>query len=181
VIFPGQTIRNSMVQTEYDILALIKSKTTRKKGFSLLVGRYQEPLYWTIRRMLISHEDSRDVLQETFIRIWKNLDGYRQESKIFSWIYRIAINETFRFMEKKSKLIEGSMDLEEVMVQELERDKWINADEAEKKLQKAVLSLPTEQRMVVNMRYFDEMKYDEIAEILGTEVVSSTNKCLVTI
>lgn len=138
----------------------------------MLVDGYQDPLYWTIRRMVLSHEDSRDILQDTFLRIWKNLESFRQDSKLYSWMYRIAINETFRFMDKKKKILGEIIDLEDILLQHLESDTWINGSEAEIKLQKAILTLPPKQRMVFNMRYFDEMKYDEIAEILDTSVPS---------
>ena len=158
--------------SESDILFQLNNKKTRKQGFSMLVEKYQEPLYWNIRRMVISHEDTRDVLQETFIRVWKNLGNFKGNAKIYSWMYRIAINETFRFLEKKKRSPEEEIDLESMLLQKLESEPWINGTEAEMKLQRAILSLPPRQRQVFNMRYFGEMTYDEIAEVLNTSVES---------
>jgi RNA polymerase sigma-70 factor, ECF subfamily len=158
---------------ESKIVELVKNKQTRKQGVSLLIDLYQEQLYWHIRKMIISHDDTKDVLQEVFLRVWKNIDRFKGDSKLSSWLYRIATNETIRFLDKKRGLLQNSSELEESLTKELESSDFINGDKIQMELQKAILKLPEKQRLAFNMRYFDEMKYEDIAEILETTVNSS--------
>jgi RNA polymerase sigma-70 factor, ECF subfamily len=156
---------------ESELLVLLRDENQRRKGFSLLVKDYSESLYWQIRKMVLSHDDANDVLQNAFLKAWVNLDQFRGEAKISTWLYRIAINETYTFLNKERQKNQSSMtDLEDVMVQNLQGDSYFDGDAAEVKLQKAVLALPDKQRLVFNMKYYNEMKYEEISDILGTSV-----------
>ena len=154
-----------------DILDAFKSKTDQDMAFNLLVNRYQERLYWHIRRMVVDHDDSDDVLQNTFIKAYNGLKSFRGDSQLFTWLYRIATNESLTFLKKKrTKLFIPMVDVEHDLSQNLESDALISGDDIQLKLQKALLTLPEKQRLVFNMKYFDEMKYDQISEILGTSV-----------
>lgn len=156
---------------ETKILAWIKSPKTKYKGISQIVEIYQEPLYWHIRKMVISHDDAKDILQEVFLRVWNNVHNFKGDSKISTWLYRITINETSRFLDKKNRLLEKNR--QKTLENELISSDLINGDEIQMELQKAILKLPEKQRLVFNMRYFDDMKYENIAEILETTVNSS--------
>lgn len=154
-----------------DLLDLYKEEGKENYAFNLIVGKYGERLYWHIRKMVASHDDANDLLQNTFIKAWKALPEFREESKLFTWLYRIATNEVLTFLKRKQvrsflSLTDYSKKLENV----LESDTYFNGDVAQKALHKAILKLPEKQRIVFNMRYFDELKYEEISEILGTSV-----------
>ncbi len=156
---------------ETELLEMLRNESQRRKAFNILVEENSENLYWLIRKMVLSHDDANDVLQNTFLKAWSNLDQFRGESKIATWLYRIAINETYTFLNKeRQKNPSGITDLEDAMVQNLQGDSFFDGDEAVLKLQKAVSSLPEKQRMVFNMKYYDEMKYEEMSELLGTSV-----------
>ncbi len=132
---------------------------------------YQEKLYWHIRKMLLSHDDTNDVLQNTFLKAWNGIDNFRGESQISTWLYRIATNETLTFLaNKRTRNIQSINDVEDLLLQNLRSDNYINGNEAQLKLQRAILTLPEKQRLVFNMKYFDEMKYEEMEAILGTTV-----------
>ncbi len=153
------------------LVEMLRDESQRHKAFHLLVKDYSESLYWQIRKMVLSHDDANDVLQNTFLKCWANLGQFRGDSRISTWLYRIAINETYTFLNKeRQKNQSGITDLEDSMVQNLQGDAYFDGDEAALKLQKAVLSLPDKQRLVFNMKYYNEMKYEEISEILGTSV-----------
>ncbi len=157
--------------TDTDILNAIRNPETRNYGFSLLVRKYQKQVYWQIRRLVIDHEDADDLVQDTFIKVWKNLPGFREDSKLYTWIYRIAANETFTFLKNKRKLFFLPLiNVENQLAQKLEDDNFFTGDEIQRKLQKAILKLPDKQRLVFNMKYFDELKYEEMSEILETSV-----------
>ena len=144
---------------------------TREKAFRELISLYKERLYWHVRKIVISHDDTDDVLQNTFIKIYKNIGKFKQESKLFSWMYRIATNEAITFINKRNK--ERKVDISEVqeqIVSTLESDIYFSGEEIQEILQKAIASLPQKQQLVFNMKYFDNMKYTEISEILGTSV-----------
>src|SRR5690606_23318682 len=132
---------------------------------------YQRPLYNHIRNMVLDHDDANDVLQNTFVKVFRYLNGFKGESKLFSWIYRIATNEAISFLNQKSKR-NGFTNLEQQakLVENLETDTWFDGDEIQLKLQKAVSLLPEKQQLVFRMKYFQEMKYEEISEILVTSV-----------
>lgn len=153
------------------LLALFRDENSRSNAYNLIVLKYQKRLYWHIRRMVISHEDSDDVLQNTLIKAWKGLSNFKEESQLYSWLYRIATNETITFLNKKRKRFFISLnDVEKELSGKLESDDFYTGDEIQLKLQKAILTLPEKQRLVFNMKYYDELKYEEISEILGTSV-----------
>ncbi|MDO5510944.1 MAG: RNA polymerase sigma factor [Weeksellaceae bacterium] len=154
---------------EKDIIALIEKDSN--SGFRLLLQTYQKPIYYHIRQMVYNHQDADDITQNTFIKVYKNLSGFKKESKLFSWIYRIATNEALNFLKAQASKKNVSMD--EVALHlssNLESDAFFDADAAELQLQKAVASLPEKQRLVFQMKYFEEMTYEEISEILETSV-----------
>jgi RNA polymerase sigma-70 factor (ECF subfamily) len=133
--------------------------------------QYQERLYWHIRRIVLTHQNADDVLQETFIKIFRNIDGFKEESKLYSWMYRIATNEALSFLKRNSKIqgISGD-ELQNNQIVNLKADPYFDGDQAALELQKALLELPEKQRLVFNMKYFQELKYDEISAILETSV-----------
>ena len=142
--------------------------TTRLK-FEDLVKEYKERLYWHIRRMVVSHDDADDVLQNTFIKIYKNLDNFNGESQIYTWMYRIATNESITFINKRNRRVQlGSEELQQSLVDNLTSDPYFNGDDAQLKLQQAIDTLPAKQKQVFIMKYFDELQYNEISEILET-------------
>jgi RNA polymerase sigma factor (sigma-70 family) len=144
---------------------------SRNFAFSKLVNTYQERLYWHIRRIVIDHDDADDVLQNTFIKVFKHLDNFREDSQLFTWLYRIATNESISFLKKQRKHIFVSMDdVAHSLSSKLEADPQLSGDAIQLKLQQAILKLPNKQRLVFNMKYFEEMKYEEMSEILGTSV-----------
>ena len=154
-------------QDEQEIMNQLKDPKTRRKAFEQLVNQYSEQLYWQVRRIVLLHEDANDVLQNVFLKAWSKLDSFHQESKISTWLYRIALNESLDFMRrKKTQMI--STDDETMVGSMLMADDYFNGTEAEAMLQEAVAQLPEVQRTVFNMRYFDDMKYSEISEILQT-------------
>ncbi|MBE6283846.1 MAG: sigma-70 family RNA polymerase sigma factor [Mediterranea massiliensis] len=157
--------------SEREIMALLNSPDTVRRGFEMLVAQYSEQLYWQIRRMVLSHEDANDLLQNTFIKAWSNLDCFRAESKITTWLYRIASNECITFLNRQKILSTVSIDEPEAeSLYQLESDEYFNGDETQQIFQKALLTLPEKQRLVFNMKYFQEMKFEEISEILGVTV-----------
>jgi RNA polymerase sigma-70 factor (ECF subfamily) len=137
----------------------------------MLVKAYQQRVYWHIRRMVIYHNDADDVMQETWIKTWKGLAGFRKESSLYTWLYRIATNEALSHIKRKERITSipfesGGEELSSL----IESAPLVSGDEISKKLQKAIMQLPSKQRLIFNMRYFDEMKYEEISEVLGTTV-----------
>jgi len=155
------------------IIEKIKVEDTRKYGFNLLVKEYQQRMYWHIRKMVIDHEDTDDIMQEVFIKVWRNLDKFREDSSLYTWLYRIATNECLAFLKKKKRRF--FLPIHDV-VSELS-DKLSNSenvlldgDAIEIRLQKALLQLPDKQRIVFNMKYFEEMTFSDISEITGTSV-----------
>ena len=140
-------------------------------AFNQLVLKYQERLYWHIRKIVISHDDADDVLQNTLMKTWRSLSGFRADSSLFTWLYRIATNEALTFIkQKKKRAFAPWVDVEQKMSDQLVSDPWFNGDEIQLKLQQAILKLPEKQRIVFNMKYFDELKYEEMSEILETSV-----------
>ncbi len=158
--------------TEESILVeQLQNTLTKEKAFRVLITQYKERLYWHVRKIVISHDDADDVLQNTFIKIFKNIDKFNQESKLYSWMYRIATNESITFINKRAK--ERNVDISEMhsqLASTLESDVFFSGDEIQIILQKAIATLPTKQQLVFNMKYFDDLKYDEISEILETSV-----------
>lgn len=153
------------------LLQQFKEPETREKAYTALVKKYQEKLYWHIRRMLVSHEDSNDVLQNMFIKVWKNLDKFREDSQLYTWLYRIATNESLSFIEKQKKKRNSTQSLdneESYLSNELKADADFDSNKLEWKLQLAIQRLPEKQKAVFNLRYFEEMPYEEMSRVLET-------------
>jgi RNA polymerase sigma factor (sigma-70 family) len=156
-----------------ELLEKLRSDESRNYGFNLLVRKYQERIYWHIRKMVIDHDDADDLVQDTFLKVWKNIGSFRQDAQLYTWIYRIATNECLNFLRKKrSKFFLPINDVEHELSRKLESSDSIDGSEIQIKLQKALLKLPDKQRLVFNMKYYDEMKYEEISEITNTSVGS---------
>jgi RNA polymerase sigma-70 factor (ECF subfamily) len=154
-----------------DIIEGMKIPGKKEAAFTRLVEKYQERLYWHIRKIVIDHEDTDDVLQNTFLKIWKSLSDFRSDSMLFTWLYRIATNEALSFLkQKRRKAFSALDDTENKLAEQLESDPYFDGDEIQLKLQQSILKLPEKQRVVFNMKYFDGLKYEEMAEILGTSV-----------
>ena len=153
------------------LIEQLKNVQTKEKAFKELISLYKERLYWHIRKIVISHEDADDVLQNTFIKIFRNIDKFNQESKLFSWMYRIATNESITFINKRVKQRNVDIsDYQQNLASTLANDVFFTGDEIQLILQKAIATLPRKQQLVFNMKYFDELKYSEISEILETSV-----------
>ena len=149
----------------------LKNPDTRERAFESLMEQYKERLYWHIRKIVLDHDDANDVVQNTFIKIFININTFQEHSKIYTWMYRIATNEALNFIKSKSaKLGVKSEDWVEAKAAGLIADTFFDGDQMALELQKAIAKLPEKQRLVFNMRYFDEMKYDEISKILDTSV-----------
>jgi RNA polymerase sigma factor (sigma-70 family) len=156
---------------EITFIAELKNGKTKEKAFRILISKYKERLYWHIRKIVISHDDADDVLQNTFIKIFKNIDKFNEQSKLYSWMYRIATNESITFINKRAK--ERNVDISdyhEQLASTLESDVHFSGDEIQLILQKAIATLPQKHQLVFNMKYFDEIKYNEMSEILETSV-----------
>jgi RNA polymerase sigma-70 factor (ECF subfamily) len=144
-------------------------KTDLNKGFRLLVEKYSQRLYWHIRRLVILHEDAGDALQNTFINAWKNVAGFRNESSLYTWLYTIATNEALTLIYKRKRNSSVSIDeLESYFISSLEGSTWFDGDAAQLKLQNAILQLPEKQRIVFNLKYYDEMTYEDMSKVLKT-------------
>lgn len=154
---------------EKEFLDSLKNIDTRKHSFSQLVRLSSEPLYWKIRSIVYTHEDSNDILQNVWMKVWTNLDSYRGEAKLSSWLFRIAINESLTFLTREKKQLKmDESEFNDYMINQLESDSYFDGDEASLKLEKAILNLPERQKLVFQMKYFQDMKYSEISEILET-------------
>lgn len=150
---------------EQQITQLLAEAATQRKGFELLVRGYSEQLYWMIRKIVVEHDDANDVLQNTFLKAWNGLDSFHGDSKISTWLSRIAINESLDFLRRKKQ---PTVSVEEVTVSRLTADEYFDGTEAEAMLQEAIATLPDVQRTVFLLRYFDEMKYSDISQMLNT-------------
>ena len=167
--FDLQTSANDI--TDDQILSLCHEKTKIEQGFKLLMLAYQERLYWHIRQMVYEHEDANDVIQNTFIKVYKSIHKFEGKSKLYTWLYRIATNEAITFLNKKKKKSTTSLDNEEYNLDnQLKADEYFDGDEIQRKLYEALDQLPEKQKAVFNLRYFEEMSYAEMSEILGTSV-----------
>lgn len=156
------------LNAENNLIALLKDEKSRKEGIAALIKTYQMPLYWHIRKLVVNHDDSKDVLQEVFLRVWRSIDQFKGDSKLFTWLYRIATNESLRFNERKQKQLKNQMNLQEMLEKEMETSPFISGEEIQIALQKAIFKLTEKQRLVFNMHYFDDLDYSDIAEILET-------------
>lgn len=149
-----------------DIIKLIGKEETREKAFRMILSSYKERVYWLVRRIVISHDDADDVVQNAFIKVWENLAKYRGDANIYTWVYRIAVNEALAFLKKKKRQNLNLTDYGEVLVSNLESDVYFDGNDFQRKLQLALAKLPEQQRLVFNLKYFDEMKYKDMAKVL---------------
>lgn len=159
-----------MAELEEEIRQLLLKKATHKQAFDKIVKTYSERLYWHIRRMVHNHDDADDVLQNTYIKVWRNIASYRGDAKVYSWIYRIATNEALNLIRSNKKLYSVSDDLDTENTSALSGDIYFDSEAAEAQLHMAIQTLPDKQRAVFNLKYFEEMKYEEMSEVLETSV-----------
>lgn len=160
-----------MESSDLEIINDLKSEDRKELAFQKLVVTYQERLYWHIRKIVMNHDDTDDVLQNTFIKVWRNIDRFREESGLYTWLYRIATNESLTFVSSnKKKSFLPLNDASDLMLNNLTSDPYFEGDELQRRLQEAILRLPDKQRIVFNMKYFDEMKYEDMSKILDTSV-----------
>lgn len=157
-----------MAYDESIILRQLAEPVTRRQAFAALVGQYSEPLYWKIRRIVVTHEDANDVLQNVFIKAWSHVGEFQNRSKLSTWLYRIAINESLDFIRKQKARAQVSADENTSLASQLVADTYFDGDETQAQLQQAIASLPDVQRTVFNLRYFEEMKYSEMSKLLNT-------------
>ena len=152
------------------LLLLFRDKASKEQAFTAIVKKYQEKLYWHIRRLVIEHEDANDVLQNMFIKVWKGLDNFREDSQLYTWLYRIATNESLSFLEQEKKRAASSLqdEMDNDLSNKITADSYFDASRLEWKLQLAIQQLPEKQRVVFNLRYYDEMPYHEMSQILQT-------------
>lgn len=161
---------NSVIN-ESKLIAELQNERTARAAFDLLIRSYGEKMYWQIRRMVFNHDDANDILQNCFIKVWTNLHNFRGDAKLSTWLYKIAVNESINFLNKERQRRNLSEEGEaEYLLANLESDEYFDGDNLQKEFQKAIATLPEKQRLVFNMRYFDDMKYEQISEILGTSV-----------
>ena len=159
--------------TDKEIIEKIQDEKTVNYGFNLLMDKYQEKVYWVIRRMVIEHDSADDIAQETFVKVWKNIESFKGDSKLYTWIYRIATNEALNHLRKKKRRFFLPIgDVEHELSSSLDTDIYYSGDQIQLKLQKALLKLPEKQRLVFNMKYFEEMKFKDIAEVMDVSVGS---------
>lgn len=153
------------------LIERLRQPLTCREAFNDVIRQYSEPIYWQIRRMVENHDDANDILQNTFLKAWQSVEGFRGDAKLSTWLYKIALNESITFLAKERKRLSLSIDDEESHLANLiESDEYVDGDALALKLRKAVATLPEKQRLVFNMKYFDEMKYEQMSEILGTSV-----------
>ncbi len=155
-----------------DIIKLLQNKRSKDEGFSLLMEKYKQKVYWHIRRMLVVHEDAEDVMQETFINIYRFSDKFKGESSLYTWIYRIASNECLRHFRDKKLTLDSLDDSSSEMISVLKSEVEMTEDEMLLKFKEAILTLPRKQQLVFNMRYYDEMSYEDIAQVLESSVAT---------
>lgn len=154
---------------EKKLISLLQEEKTAHKAFETLVSEYSEPLYWHIRKMVVDHNDANDLLQNVFLKAWKNIHNFRGEAKLSTWLFKIAVNESLNFIQQQRQKRDISSDGgDDFLLKNIESDEYFDGDAVQLKLLKAIESLPEKQRLVFNMRYYDELKYEEISEILGT-------------
>jgi RNA polymerase sigma-70 factor (ECF subfamily) len=158
-----------MYLDDQELLYQFRQESTRERAFTEIVKKYQEKLYWHIRRMVVDHDDANDVVQNVFIKVWRALDNFREDSKLYTWLYRIATNESLTFLEQQKKKASVSLsDVETGLSNRVKADSNFDANKLEWKLQLAIQQLPEKQRIVFNLRYYDEMPYEEMSRVLDT-------------
>ncbi len=164
--------KNALPIDEKKLIEQLQNPKTASSAFDTLMRSYGEPVYWQIRKLVVRHEDADDILQNVFLKAWNNLQNFRGEAKLSTWLFKIAINESINFINKEKS--RNQLNLEDsddsFLLNNIEADEYFDGDELQAELLKAVAKLPEKQRLVFNMRYFDEMKYEDISEILGTSV-----------
>lgn len=152
-----------------DLLVQFQDPDLRNAAFNALVQKYQRKVYWLVRRMVIDHDDANDLTQDVFVKVWNHLDNFRQDSALYTWLYRVASNECLQFLNKKKRfLFVDISDSSKELEQKLDSGAYMEADEMQLKFQKAMLRLPEKQRLTFQLRYYDELPYSEIAAITGT-------------
>jgi len=157
--------------TDIELLAMFRKCEQKHYAFNLLVKKYQKKIYLFARRMVIIHEDADDIVQNVFIKVWNNLDGFREDAQFFTWLYRIAVNESLSFLKSKQLRTFLSFSSPEALaLNSIRDDNFFNGDEIQTRLRQAIIKLPKKQQLVFNMRYFDEMSYEEMSNVLGTSV-----------
>ena len=160
-----------MSLSDEEILARFRDKEGRNYAFNLLVRKYEKKLYWVIRRLVIDHDDANDLAQNVWVKVWENLENFKAESQLYTWLYRISANEALTFLSRKKKRMMLKLeDVDKQLSAKVEHDMGMNGDEIQVKLQKAIISLHAKQRLVFQMRYHDEMPYEEMSKVLGTSV-----------
>lgn len=160
-----------METEDKELLAKFRDPESRTNAFNNILTKYQKRLYWHIRKMVIDHDDTDDILQNTFIKVWNNLENFREDAQLFTWMYRIATNECLTFLNKKKNSKSVSLsDVEYALHEKVDSEKNYTGEQIQRKLQKAILTLPEKQRLVFNMKYFDGMKYEEMSAVLETSV-----------
>jgi RNA polymerase sigma-70 factor (ECF subfamily) len=157
-----------MTIDEKQLTAMLSDPATQRKAFEMVVRQYSEQLYWQVRRIVLTHEDANDVMQNVMMKAWTNLDSFRKDSKLSTWLYRIAINESLDFVRRQKGVTAVSADDTPGIANTLLADRYFDGDETEAQLQEAIAQLPEVQRTVFNLRYYDEMKYSEMSKILNT-------------
>ncbi|MDE6278579.1 MAG: RNA polymerase sigma factor [Paramuribaculum sp.] len=154
-----------------ELIARLREPATARQAFGEVIKLYTKPLYWQIRRMVNSHDDANDLLQNTFLKAWTSLENFRGEARLSTWLYKIAVNESLSFLERERKRLNISIDDEEAhILHTIEADTNIDGNNLALELRKAIAALPEKQRLVFNMRYYDDMKYEDMSQILGTSV-----------
>ena len=157
------------VTSDSELLIQFRNPVTKERAFTSIIKKYQEKLYWHVRRMVIDHEDANDVLQNVFIRVWNGLENFREDSQLYTWLYRIATNETLTYLEQQKKRTTVSLsDVESGLSNKIKADKYFDSNKLEWKLQLAIQQLPEKQRIVFQLRYYDEMPYEEMSRVLET-------------
>ena len=158
-----------MVQ-DLQLIADLKNESMKESAFRVLVGKYKERLYWHIRKIVLNHDDADDILQNTFVKVWKSIDSFREEANLYTWLYRIATNESLTFLNQKKKksFVNSEEEFNDYLIDNIQTDPYFNGDDIHRKLQEAIARLPEKQRLVFNMRYFDDIKYQDMEKILET-------------
>ncbi|NNM94111.1 MAG: sigma-70 family RNA polymerase sigma factor [Bacteroidia bacterium] len=165
------TSADNEAENDAELLEKFRNESTRNFAFHQIVTKYQKRVYWQVRRLVIDHDDANDVVQNVFVKVWKNLHNFKEASRLYTWLYRIAVNESLTFIkQKKLHLFVPFEKVEYGLSRKLHDDNYFKGEEVEKKLQQAILTLPEKQRIVFNLKYFEEMKYEDMAETLDTSV-----------
>ena len=160
---------NLITTADNELLVQFRNPLTKERAYTAIIKKYQEKLYWLVRRMVVDHDDANDVLQNVFIRVWKGLENFREDSQLYTWLYRIATNESLTFIEQQKKRTSVSLNNEESgLSNKIRADQHFDGQKLEWKLQLAIQQLPEKQRIVFQLRYYDEMPYEEMSKVLET-------------